>query len=146
MAYFWEDAYQPDNLCVFCKKPTEETREYFYLGEGMREYSKKYPVHTHCYRWERAQIILPMVLVFGISEALLLFLVNISFWPNRPYMEMPLLVYPVIGLISILLPLRIKFYGNIKMDGKISRYIDSHTDHEDYYKADRRRRQGFKME
>jgi hypothetical protein len=136
MAYYWEDPYQSDNLCVFCSRLSEQTRTFFHSVET-QHFSHKIPVHPRCYRWRIFTIGLRVVLVFVISGAFLLFLASRLLGPAQPVIRVPIWIFVVTGLFALLFSACIGIKAFLEMEGKIRNYIDSHTDDEDYYKSDR---------
>ena len=135
-AYYWEDRYERDSYCVFCRKKTDNSIEYNYHGVGLDVKKFIIPVHLFCYLKEKLKIIFSCVLSFLSIFSFELFLMcNIFF--GRIFLPVWYIVICIITALFFTAWIGIKVF--IIFEDKIADYKKSHTNYEDYYKSDRLR-------
>lgn len=124
--------------CVFCSGKTDRMIAYNYHGVELDERQFPIPVHPFCYLkkkigiWSGGLLVFAAILI-GITLLESWFFGTVPFW---------LLALNCIPALAVAGYWGLRWFSGF--EHQIARYKRSHTDYEDYYKSDRRRRAGFK--
>lgn len=129
--------YQMTPYCVFCDRKTDRMMEYSYHGVELDEKKFRIPVHPSCYLKKKTAIWLGVVFLFiaiffGSTLLESLLFDAVPFW---------LLFLNCLPGITAAGYWGLRWFSDFEHE--IARYKRSHTDYEDHYKSDHRRRAGF---
>ncbi len=130
--------------CVFCGKKTDKMIEYYYHGVELDE--KKFPIPVHPFCYLKKKTIIWSGVAFSFLFILFGFMIieSLFFYSTGNLFNVPLWLI----VINCFFGLVAAGYSGIRLFSNFEHlivvYKRSHTDYEDYYKSDRRRRAGFK--
>jgi hypothetical protein len=130
--------------CVFCGKKTDKMIEYYYHGVELDERKFPIPVHRFCYLKKKTIIWSGVAFSFLFILFGFMIIESLFFYSTGNLFNVPLWLI----VINCFFGLVAAGYSGIRLFSKFEHlivvYKRSHTDYEDYYKSDRRRRAGFK--
>jgi hypothetical protein len=130
--------YQMTPFCVFCGRKTNRMIDYRYRGVELDEREFPIPVHPLCYRKKKMSIWLVAGVLFA---AVLMGAVQLE---SRLFTALPFWLLALDGIMAVAVAGYWAARRFSVVEHEIARYKRSHTDYEDHYKSDYRRRAGFK--